>query len=223
MTIFYSAETMGSGKTIFATHYALSFNEQNPNAKIYANYKIKLPKIRKGKKLIENPNFIFTKYLVLPLSEITKSERSLIIVDDCKVLRNLNYFIEIISSMSRKVGIDIIITGQYYTMIKKELRELADYEVKVNYIVEKDILEVILIDLNNNNHCFTVHDIVKIIGDLYDTNEIVNIPNERKINQELLRFCENLEDLESNLSLFYKDKRTYSKNLKNLSIEKGLI
>jgi len=216
MTIFYLAEMMGSGKTLFATFYALAFNEQNPDAKIYANYKIKLPKIKVGKKLKENPNFIYTKYLVLPLSEITRAERSLIIVDDCKVLRNLNYFIEIVSSMSRKAGIDVIITGQYYTMVKRELRTLADYQVKVNYIKKRDVLEVVLIDLNNRNHYYTVHDIVKNIGKLYDTNEIVHIPNDRKINHEIRKFCHTLDDLESNLSLFYKDKRSYDRYLRIL-------
>ena len=216
MTIYYLAEMMGSGKTLFATFYALAFNEQNPDSKIYANYKIRLPKIKKGKKSINNPNFIYTKYLVLPLSEIIKAERSLIIVDDCKVLRNLNYFIEIVSSMSRKAGIDVIITGQYYTMVKKELRTLADYQVKVNYLKKRDVLEVVLIDLNNRNHYFTVRDIVKKVGKLYNTNEIVHIPNDRKINHEIKKFCYTLDDLESNLSLFYKDKRTYDRYLRIL-------
>jgi len=225
MTIFYLTEIMGSGKTLFATFYALAFNEQYPDAKIYANYKIKLPKIKIGKKLKENPNFVYTKYLVLPLSEITRAKRSLIIIDDCKVLRNLNYFIEIVSSMSRKVGIDIIITGQYYTMVKKEMRTLANYQAKVNYIKNRDVLEVVLIDLKNRNHFYEVHDIVKNVGKTYDTNERVHIPNDRKINDEIKKFCHNLDDLESNLSLFYKDKRSYDRYLrilrKQLNIEDG--
>jgi len=197
MTIFNLPEINGPDNYLFATFYALAFNEQNPDAKIYANYRIRVP------------NFTFTKYLVLPLSKINKEKKSLIIVDDRKVLRNLDYFIEVLGSWSKQVvGIDFIIIGHEYGS--------ADYQVKVNHIKEKDTLEVILIDLNDNNYCFTVRNIVKNVGKLYDTNKIVDIPNERKINEEIKKFCYTINDLESNLSLFYRDKGIYSKNFRYL-------
>lgn len=211
MTVYYLSEKMGSGKTLFSTYYALLFRELYPKAKIYANYKIK------------TTNFIYSPLLALPLSEIAKSKRSLIIIDDCKALKDLEYFSTIIASLSRKTKTDIILTGQYYTMIKKETRTLSDYKVKVNYIKELDILEVCTIDIEGINEFYRINNIVANVGKYYDTNEIVEFSNENKIKKEILKYSLTIDDLESNLQLFIKNRNTYKRLLKECCIEKGYI
>lgn len=211
MTIYYLIDKMGSGKTLFATFYAFLFRMINPVAPIYANYKIDIS------------NFIYSPYFTLPYSTIEKSLASLLIADDIKVLKNLDNFMILISCMSRKRNIDVILTGQYYTMVKKDIRTLADYRVKVNYIKETDVLEYILIDLDDNNYYYEIKDIVKTIGKKFDTNEVVSIANERKIIQEIEKFSYNIDDLESNLDLYIKNKNVYRKYLREISLTKHFI
>ena len=109
---------MGTGKTLGATLYAFEFAKQNPKAKIYANYKIKLK------------NAIYTPFMFLPFSKLSNC---LIICDDFHTLRNLQSFIGVIVNLSRKKDISIIITAQYYTQIPKQIRTLVDLSVRTQY------------------------------------------------------------------------------------------
>ena len=61
MEIGYALGTMGDGKTLFATHYALKYNKLNPDNTIYANYHLNIK------------NFVYTPYMFMPLDNLHNS------------------------------------------------------------------------------------------------------------------------------------------------------
>lgn len=189
---------MGSGKTLFSTYYACVFRQENPNAPIYANYRLKLP------------NFHYIPYLIFSYTEVKKSQTSLIIVDDLasyeKILDN---FLRFSASLSRKTETDIILISQYYTMVNKNLRALSNYQVEVNYIEKKDMLEVVLIDQENEIFPFEIKNIVKTIGNYYDTFEIVDLTNERMIKDEIGKKCINYQDLEYATRMYFGSNKRH--------------
>lgn len=214
---------MGGGKTTFMTFYARLF-EQETRGKIYANYHLK-----------NVSNFVYNPYLVIPISELEKNENSLILVDDIKTLNiNIEHFLKIIASISRKASVDVVMTGQYYTMFPRELRMLSQYQVdcqieKVNSydninphskIIKENneisVLNVSMLDIQENEFMFQVHNLEKEVFPYFDTNEIVATPNERKIINEIIKFSHTLDDLESNLKSFFKKIKEYNNHLQKL-------
>lgn len=215
--IFWSAESMGSGKTLYAVIQALFFRK-NSEGTIYANFHIDID------------NFVYTPIGVLPFDTIMNSKQSFIILDDCYSLKNLlDSFTLIIGSLSRKTGISIYFTTQYYTSIKKSIRTLANYQIIPHYDNKNDLLKILAIERN--------YDSIKLIEQqkviefdilnvsryfkYYDTNEIPSICNEMKIKSEILRFSKSKDDIANNLDLFISNTRKWNKLYKELLIEGG--
>lgn len=196
MTVYYVNAIYGGGKTTFTTFHALLYHQLYPNSHIYANYIINLPK----------SIFHYTPVMILPLNEIINSERTLIIIDDIKSLPILDFFITIIASISRKKNLDIMITGQYYTMFSRELRFLSTYEVNVE-IKDNLILQVKMIDQNDINYDFDIECIDKYVFPYFNTNQVVEIVDYDLIYQELLKFCKTKKDIVQNVAYLIKAKK----------------
>lgn len=183
----------GTGKTLFATNYALEYHNVYPNHKMYGNYNIKLP------------NYTYSPFMFLKYSEINNA---LIIIDDVKAIKNFNNFIFLITNWSRKAKLHIILTGQYYTMFTKETRTLAEYEVQCRYLSEIDELIIAWIDLNDNIFIEKINNAVKNVKSLYDTNEKVPIPTETTLLELIEKESTDINDLEVNLSLYFSRSLT---------------
>lgn len=199
--IFICVSPMGKGKTLFASLYALKYSKDYPNNKIYSNYRLKLP------------NAVYSPYMILPFSELSEC---LIICDDFANLSNLNSFVTIISSLSRKLDIDIILTCQYYTMIPPIIRVLGKF-VEVNYVKEKDILECVLIDQDGMKYLVFVQEAVKKAKNLYNTKEVVKMVNDNVILNEIKKMNLKNEDILDNLYYFFKNKTKIDKYFKILT------
>jgi len=196
--MIYSVITpMGGGKTLFATLYALQYSEMYPQAKIYANYHLKLNQC------------IFTQFGFLPFSELEQSERALIIMDDFLAIKNqVSGLMQIIANASRKLNLDIILTCQYYTMIPKSIRELSQL-VEVWYNKKFDILYVAFKNENSENQwdLFHVENAVKTAKDYYDTKEIVSFASNEEIAKEIIKISKNKDDINKNIEFFTQSEQ----------------
>lgn len=179
---------MGGGKTLFATLYAKEYSRMYPKQLIYSNFKLKLP------------NSTYSPFLLLPFSQLKKC---LIIADDYYALQNVGGFVQVVVNLSRKLDIDIIITCQYYTMVTKMLRTLANELVEVTYDISQDILLAAF----DKSRIYYVENAVKLGKKLYDTKEVVKFPTDTVIEKELLKVSATEEDLELNCQMMIKDSR----------------
>ena len=218
MVISWTAVNVGKGKTLYGVYKALWFREFS-KGNIYANFHI-----------YNIENFFYTPIGVLPFDAIMNSKESLIILDDCYSLKNLlDGFILIIASLSRKKGIHIYFTTQYYTSIKKVIRTLAQYEIIPNFIKDIDVLHIKSIEteyneLRQENNIITEFYIEKVskFFKYYDTNEVPTIANERKIVTEICRISDTIYDIENNLNLFINNRNDYKRLFKEICLVKNI-
>jgi len=203
--LFIVVGNRGSGKTLFATNYAKAYSSLYPGRKIYSNYKIKLK------------NNIYDPFMFLSYSKIDKS---LIIIDDIKAIKNFHNFIFVITNWSRKAKLHIILTGQYYTHFKKETRTLAEFEVRPYYVPESDMLYLAFVDLDGKVYHQVIKDAVKNVRHLYDTKEKVPLATDSIMLDLIKKASKNKLDLEINLSLYFNRAQTNS-YLKKLCKELG--
>lgn len=201
LTITCIISPMGGGKTLFSTLIAKIYSVKYPDREIYANYRLNLP------------NAIFTPNLFMPLSKIGNC---LIIADDFYALKNIDAFIGIIVNLSRKKEIEVIITVQYYTMIQKQIRTLSNYLASVRYYPDSDILTATVINQNNQQKMIMCKNAVSIAKKIYDTNEVVKFYTENQAKKEILKVCSSPDDLDLNLSLYFRNAATRRRLYKEL-------
>lgn len=206
-TLMFVNGLMGTGKTLFASNYAVEYRNKYPDNYIYANYKLKLSK------------FTYTPFMFLNYSEL---DNALIIIDDIMSIKNFDNFIFIITNWSRKHNLHIILTGQYYTMFKKQTRTLAQFEVQTKYIKDSDTLLIAFIDGGEKVYYQQIKNAVKRVKDIYDTKEKVPIPNNNKLIQLVKENSKNIDDLETNLSLYFTSRKTQQLTIK-IGRELGFI
>ena len=192
---------MGKGKTLLTTHLAKRYSIINPDSKIYSNYKLKLK------------SAIYSPFLIFPY---TKLENCMLICDDFANLKNLDAFISIISSLSRKKDIEIILTAQYYSMIPLLIRSLSQL-IEVNYYNRIDVLKIIITNCDGISKTKYIKEAVKKVKSLYDTKEVVKIPTDNAIIEELKSFNLSKEDLDMNLYFLFKNKNKIDKYSKILT------
>lgn len=211
MKAFINANT-GKGKTCLCVYLARLYNYLNPNNRIYANFKLNIP------------NSVYSRFLFLPFSTIEKGN-CLLIFDDFYALRNVEQYTSILAVLSRKVNVEILITIQYYTMVKKELRNLCHFEIipHLTDIQNKKLTNTskLIIEMYNpiTEQLISIrqiNDILKLINGYYDTNEIVKFPSERNIIQEIAQFSNDLSDVEFNTSLYTKNQATKKRVVKSV-------
>lgn len=199
--MIYSVITpMGGGKTLFSSLYALEWSKIHENGKIYSNYRLNLP------------NATFTKFGLLPFSELEQNNHTLIILDDFLALKQqVSGILQCIANMSRKLNIDLILTAQYYTFVPKSIRELGQL-TEVWYSKTSDILYVAFRKNSENEEweTYKIRNAVKIVKklDLYDTNEIVAFASEAEIAREIATICKLDSDIKRNVEMITtSDKR----------------
>lgn len=209
MVSYMWIDEVGKGKTKTAIAFTLLFKELFPLLECYGNVKIKM----KG--------FHFTPYLVFPFSKFKNNnnpEKPIVLfLDDISNLRFLSGFNDYINATQRKLNLIILITSQYYTMIKREVRMTTTYLVNVNEV--NDTMYFTLTDRENN---ITQHHInnISFFHDKYDTNFVVNTASKRNLHKEILKVSKNLDDLEQNLLIYYgKNVSMYEKYWKQLKKE----
>ena len=177
----------GNGKNITAMY--LAYNEyQKNNTKIYTNFKTKISET-------------FTINELLEKFRDNKLNNTLIIIDEAQIYLNNSgvkvtvrrEIIQKFIAQSRKEDIDIILITQRFSQLHKELREQIDVVLipfKYHYDYNKNMISnVCLIDNCKKSHIIRIFNIntmqflknkkeeiwlnPSVIGDLYDSNEIV--------------------------------------------------
>ena len=200
---------MGRGKTLFASLYAKEYSTRFPDRKIYCNYHLNLQ------------NVIYSPCMFLPYKSL---EKCLIIYDDIYSSKSLDRLIGIIVNLSRKKDLDIILTGQYYTMIDKRVRILST-EILVQYDKNNDSLEFAVERSKDDDpkqyDFYRIREISKVAKGLYDTNEVVDFSTPMKIREEIKKFSTNIEELEVNVSLYTNNQQKIVKMTKELAEELG--
>lgn len=196
---------MGGGKTAWATNYARDYSEQFAENKIFGNYKLKLP------------NYIYNPFFFYPLKDL---ENSLMIMDDVKALGMLMRFASIITNMSRKLNISIIITTQVPKFVVKEIRDLMNYLIFPTYYKNSDTIRFKGIDLTNRVFNGEIINAVRNVKDLYDTKEVVKVPTDTIIKWAIIHVSEYREDLDFNLFLYSGNKRKRDSMLKEILNER---
>ena len=220
----YITNNTGFGKTALATYLAKKYRyelapKDNP---IYSTYRINLP------------NCIYTPHGLLPYSTILKGN-CLVIFDDVIFLENIKPVIELLAVLARKTDIDVILTSQYDKIdIDKKVRHLCHEHIKVEiegikipnsklyYEKGTNLIQYICKPDKEIPHDIKiVNDIFILIKGLYNTNEIVPKLTDRLKKQEILKLSNDIETLEFNVEMCYKDKRIQIKVLKELMEIKG--
>ncbi len=201
--IYSVINEMGKGKTLFSTIYAMDYADLKPNQKIYANYTLNLS------------SAVFTPYMFLPFNQL---KNCAIICDDFYALKSAKNLVSVIVNMSRKMDIDIILTCQYYTMIEPIIRSLSII-TQVDYKKESDTLYITFLssDMKVCKGKFKVRNAVEKAKNIYNTNEIVKPQTPTNIQKEILKWSNDLEELEQNINLYYNSKVEQQKLLKLLS------
>lgn len=241
MTVYYSTEVMGKGKTLFASYLALIFLKTFPNGTIYSNHHLFASSLDKRKYLYLKeklkisdwdiidkhvnylPNFIWSPALVFPVSLLDKSDGVFIIVDDCVSIKDFDLFTRVMSSYSRKLDVQFVITGQYYTDVSKKIREISTYKYKPN-LMDDGTLEVKLTERIDDdtylNHFRKIKNMTDFY-DLYDTNEVVAPLIDTALQQEIKKHVRDKADLEMVLRMYYGNKTERKQVKKELEKELG--
>lgn len=192
----------GKGKTLLTVNYAKIYRELYPLNPIYANLH-----------LFGLDPFIYSPAMFFPYDSV---ENALIIIDDIKAIRNIEGLLLIISNSSRKSNLDLLLTGQYYTMAKKEMRESCEKMIEVEYDKTRDLLQVAI----EEDGIITFEEIsnaVEKVCNNYDTNEIVHFITEDAIEGEILKHSKSIEDLALNCEIAVANKRDRRTLFKKLS------
>ena len=196
--IYHALGNVGLGKTAWASLYAKQFSELNPNSNIYANYHLNLK------------NFVYTPFMFLPFSKLDKA---LIIADDFYALKNVKGFTATCVNLSRKASLDIILTGQYYTMIPKEIRTLSN---EVRPFLDKITEKLYSVIMTPDNECsnYVIKDVFTKMKGLYNTNEIVKFNRLDNIADEIIKHSNDLDDLLNNIELYAQSQTKTNQMLK---------
>ena len=202
----YITGNTGTGKTLLAGVFGLYYR-QNHNIKthkIYANLGLNIPGV------------VYTQFGFIPYSKVIKGN-SLVILDDFKNLGNMKGFSTYLTTVSRKTNTQIIATVQYYTHIKKEMRDLFDYELipkltNLKYNKNKGIEELTSeselsftpynpTTLEQTDKTKVIPNILSIIKGIYNTREVVKPSTKRVKIQEIAKFSNNFHDIEVNVGI----------------------
>lgn len=191
----YIVGNRGCGKTLFCTLYAKQYHSEYPNNKIYSNYKLLIP------------NSEYHPFMMLNYSEL---DNCLIIIDDIAGIENFDYFIKLISNWSRKSKFHILLTGQYYTHFKKQLRTLAEFQVHTELDKINDILYIIFVNPDNKEFYFKIKKAIAQSKKIYNTNFKIPIANNSKLIELVKENSHSLDDIEANLSLYFPQRKITS-------------
>jgi len=205
----YVIANTGKGKTLYASLYALEWSRNHPNGKIYANYHLNLP------------NAYFTPLMFLPFDDL---HDCLIIYDDVSNLDEIKRFSKVCANWSRKTSMELFFTAQFYTMIPKQLRDIADYKVKTVYYKSKDLLVVYINYREVGVRKVVFHDAVKTVKalNLYDTKEVVRMATESEVINKIIELSKTKRDIEMYLMVFTGNKAERKSLLKEIMKKKGL-
>lgn len=228
----YINSNTGKGKTLVLSLLALLFIDLFPEYTIIANFGLNIfdKKTKKSK-------CIYSKFGLLPFSELKKGKFLVLIDDFIAVKKDLQNFGSILATLSRKLNILVYISLHYYTHLSLENRMLFNYEliptlfkIKNGKLTESskvniECYETSSLELHYKFNLFNLLELVKgnytcnnvfVKGLLYNTYEVVSFSNERLIIQEVAKWSKNLDDIEQNISLITKSRTRYKYLLKEV-------
>jgi len=213
----------GTGKTALSVFFSRLYREYNPLFPIYSNVKLNIEKV------------IYTQFGYLPFSKIKKGN-CMILLDDYGNLDNTKNYSTYLSTIARKTNTQIILTIQYYTQITKAIREMCDYRIlpsltNLIYDSNKGMYQMTeLSDLIYKSYKPTtdklisskkILKILEKVNGYYDTKELVDIPNERIIKEEIAKYSNDLRDVELNVCIYTKNNKKQRDIIQEICENKG--
>lgn len=205
MALYLLLKKMGGGKTALMTWQILKYLEMHPNRKAYTNFKIDHPRVE------------YYPYGFMPFDDL---ENCVIGFDDMEDLKWLNGFQSILSNYSRKLGLTIYCTGQYYTQFSRKMRSLCDYVIQPSWSKKYKRMwfnihfikpDGSIIDSITGNYidrpfsligdnCGHTGDLYK--GRLYETRQIVRKPYPHIIKRKILERSKTPNQLDTNVYMW---------------------
>ena len=213
----------GTGKTALSVFFSRLYREYNPLFPIYSNVKLNIEKV------------IYTQFGYLPFSKIKKGN-CMILLDDYGNLDNTKNYSTYLSTIARKTNTQIILTIQYYTQITKAIREMCDYRIlpsltNLIYDSNKGMYQMTeLSDLIYKSYkpiadklisSKKIPKILEKVNGYYDTKELVDIPNERIIKEEIAKYSNDLRDVELNVCIYTKNNKKQRDIIQEICENKG--
>jgi len=213
----------GTGKTALSVFFSRLYREYNPLFTIYSNVKLNIEKV------------IYTQFGYLPFSKIKKGN-CMILLDDYGNLDNTKNYSTYLSTIARKTNTQIILTIQYYTQITKAIREMCDYRIlpsltNLIYDSNKGMYQMTeLSDLIYKSYkpisdklisSKKIPKILEKVNGYYDTKELVDIPNERIIKEEIAKYSNDLRDVELNVCIYTKNNKKQRDIIQEICESKG--
>lgn len=163
----------GSGKTLFMTLEA--FNQYRKGKQIYSNYKLTFPKLPNTLKPKLIPNEFFINYENYNLKNCCFFiDEIYVYIDSRRSSSNINKIMSYFFNQTRKTGVDIYYSTQFFSQVDKRLRFNTEKFVLPKSI-KKDKKLYILIEICNRDLKLLRKIIIKAepIFNLYDTDEII--------------------------------------------------
>ncbi|HEC92885.1 MAG TPA: hypothetical protein ENI51_07855 [Candidatus Atribacteria bacterium] len=197
-----SIANTGEGKTLCVVARVFDKLRADPELQVYANFHIYLPRCH------------FTPYMFLPFNKLKKC---MVIYDDVSNTEVLQRYTKVCANYSRKSQMELIFTGQYYTMIPKSIRSIMDFRLYPR--IKGNTLYVYERRRGKPPLRYKYYNVFETIGQFYDTDEIVPIPTESDVINELIKICKTKKDIERNLMLYTGNKKERQR-LYNIIIEK---
>ncbi len=173
----------GSGKTLFMTYEA--FNQYRKGKQIYSNYKLTFPKLPDTKKPILLPDDFFINFEKYNLKNVCMFlDEIYVYIDSRSSGSNINKLMSYFFNQTRKTGVDLYFSTQFFSQVDKRLRFNTERFVIPKAFKTKNKELLIVVDICNRDLVLLKKWVIKakVIFDLYDTDEIIKF-NHSKVEK----------------------------------------
>lgn len=246
--IYFNMNT-GKGKTLIASIMALLFLELHPDFHIFSNFHLNIWNKKTHKSMTTFTSYAILPYSILEkgkflviiddyinLKQWLKNFTSIIAVlcrkDLIYTYITLHYYTQLIKENREIFNLEAL----------PELTHLSFNPLTHNLeLTDKSFLKVLFYDSNTLQllHKKYFYNILRLIkndftfknvyinpkqlnGLLYNTNEVVNKPNERVILNEVEKWSITLKDIENNIDAITTNKKLYKEYVKEIRERKNI-
>lgn len=194
--------SLGSGKNVLATYYALLSYKLNPNRLIYSNYKLKLPNYRKLEP------YHFSKPTLLPYGIMIIIDEIYSLFDAREFMSKKNIAGSNFIAHTRKNSMDIFGLMPLFSMQEKRMRGLSQLiitaETRLNELSDDFNYEFYYVDYDITNYMtISFQDAYNYIFPYFNTREKQENIGSSKTAFNIIR--ENPESLLENVIEIYND------------------
>ena len=170
----------GSGKTLFMTLEA--FNQYRKGKQIYSNYKLTFPVLPNTKKPKIIPDDFFINFEKYNLKNVCMFlDEIYVYIDSRSSASNINKIMSYFFNQTRKTGVDLYYSTQFFSQVDKRLRFNTERFVIPKAVKDKNKKLFIIVEICNRDLKVLSKYVVKAepIFSLYDTDEIIKFDHSK--------------------------------------------